>query len=148
MANTKLLPEIKSDSIYKLCEKPLRKTDLEHQFIAPSDFLKKLADLDENGESKEKITSFDRDGKEWTFRLSIRKTEKYSKPTLTPASWRPFVKHFGLRDGDAVIFYIIRHDGARKIQIRGLRKIIFLGKPTWKEVKKVENQALTSHSRV
>ncbi|KDP42400.1 hypothetical protein JCGZ_00197 [Jatropha curcas] len=148
MAKTKLDPEIKSDSMDILCEKSLKKTDLEHQFIAPSDFLKKLADLDESGELKEKITSFDRDGKEWTFELSIRKTGIYPKPTLTPGSWHPFVNHFGLRGGDAVIFYIIRNDGARKIQIRGLRKIIFLGKTTWDEVKKVENHASTSHYRV
>ncbi|KDP38806.1 hypothetical protein JCGZ_04963 [Jatropha curcas] len=148
MANPKLDPEIKSNSIDILCEKLLKKTDLGHQFIAPSDLLKKPEVFYETGKLKEKITSFDQDGKEWTFRLSIRKTEKYPKPTLTPASWHPFVKHFGLRGGDAVIFYVIRNDGARKIQIRGLRKIIFLGKPTWEEVKKVENQASTSHYRV
>ncbi|KDP38805.1 hypothetical protein JCGZ_04962 [Jatropha curcas] len=144
---TKLDPEIKSDSIYKLCEKPLTKTDLEHQFIVPSEFLNEPAVLNESGEFKQKITSFDQDGKEWTFRLSIRKNEIYSKPTFTPASWRPFVKYFGLRDGDGVIFYIEKDDGARKIQIRGLRKIncMLLGNRPWAEVKKVENQASTSH---
>ncbi|KDP42405.1 hypothetical protein JCGZ_00202 [Jatropha curcas] len=140
MAKTKLDPEIKSNSIDILCGKSLKKTDLEHQFIAPSDFLKKSAVLDESGELKEKIPSFDRDGKKWTFRLSIRKNEKYSKPTLTPASCRPFVKHFGLRDGDAVIFYITRNDGAGNIQIRGLRKdLAIFGKLIWTEVKRVEN---------
>ncbi|KDP38802.1 hypothetical protein JCGZ_04959 [Jatropha curcas] len=119
-----------------LCEKSLTKTDLEHQFVVPIDFLKKHAVRDENGDLKKKIPSFDRDGQEWKFQLAIRK-DGHPKPTLTPASWHPFVKHFGLQEGDVVRFYIIRNEGARKIQIQAWREIVILGTSAWAEVEKV-----------
>ncbi|KDP42402.1 hypothetical protein JCGZ_00199 [Jatropha curcas] len=119
-----------------LCEKSLTKTDLEHQFIVPIDFLNQPAVRDENGELKENITSFDRDGQEWRFRLAIRKNG-HPKPTLTPASWHPFVKHFGLQEGDVVKFYIIRNEGARNIRIQAWRKITILGTLVLAELGKV-----------
>ncbi|KAF2319790.1 hypothetical protein GH714_019059 [Hevea brasiliensis] len=125
------------------------KTDLRHQLLVPTEALgddKKLivGDL---------IISFDQNGKQWKFPLATRKTDRgkpsrYKKPTIPPGSWHPFVQEFGLRADDAVIFYIRKHDIARKIQVRAMRKaFLLMGKKVWKEVEKVDNQASTSQPR-
>ncbi|KAF2319791.1 hypothetical protein GH714_018907 [Hevea brasiliensis] len=118
--------------------KQLTATDLEHQLIVPSDVLKKYPILRQN---EFVIISFDQNEKQWEFPLATRKTGKYAKPTMPAGSWHPFVQEFGLRAGDAVVFYISKCDEAGKIQVRGMRQTISLmGTEVWNEVEKNEKQ--------
>ncbi|XP_057991768.1 uncharacterized protein LOC131173430 [Hevea brasiliensis] len=119
--------------------KELTATDLEHQLIVPSEVLEKYPILRQN---EFVIISFDQNEKQWEFPLATRKTGKYAKPTMPAGSWHPFVQEFGLRAGDAVVFYISKCDEAGKIQVRGMRQTISLmGTKVWNEVEKVDNQA-------
>ncbi|KAJ9174690.1 hypothetical protein P3X46_013306 [Hevea brasiliensis] len=122
--------------------KLLKKTDLEHQLIVPTEVLTKYPVLGPNGQVSESIISVDKNEKRWEFRLAIRKNDNHPKPTIPPASWHPFVEEYGLRAGDAVLFYTRLDDAPDRIQVRGLRKaILFMGKESWVEVEKVHNQA-------
>ncbi|KAF2319792.1 hypothetical protein GH714_018918 [Hevea brasiliensis] len=107
-----------------LFSKPLtEKTDLRHQLLVPS---RVLAD-DKKPTGGDLIISLDQNGKQWKFPLATRTTDrgkpsKYKKPTIPAGSWHPFVQEFGLRAGDRVIFYTRKRDGARKIEVRGMRQ--------------------------
>ena len=111
------------------------KTDLKHQLILPTQFVKLPPICEEL--VRQSITCFDSYGHQWIFPLALRKG-RHPKPTIPPAPWRKFVKEYGLRGGDAVVFYTRVDDPKNRIHIRGMRKSLlpFKHDEDWVEVRK------------